>query len=127
MSVQLRINHAGRLYDNGRSLPQFIRERVLDLHHEGVSQRHRTRTKSKSALRPKRYSRLRCYKLLLSAYEKSQRVLHSNTKCHRVYRERNETEIVIYEACSRISQENSISYFRQCGYLLNVEDPEKNV
>ena len=39
MSVQLRINHAGGLYDNGRSLPQFIRERVLDLHHEGVSQR----------------------------------------------------------------------------------------
>ena len=39
MSVQLRINHAGGLYDNGRSLPQFIRERVLDLHHEGISQR----------------------------------------------------------------------------------------
>ena len=39
MSVQLRINHTGGLYDNGRSLPQFIRERVLDLHHEGVSQR----------------------------------------------------------------------------------------
>ena len=39
MSVQLRINHAGGLYDNGRSLPQFICERVLDLHHEGISQR----------------------------------------------------------------------------------------
>lgn len=39
MSVKLRINHAGGPYDNGRSLPPFIRERVLDLHHEGVSQR----------------------------------------------------------------------------------------
>ena len=39
MSVQSRINHAGGLYDNGQSLPQFIRERVLDLHQEGISQR----------------------------------------------------------------------------------------
>lgn len=39
MSVQLRINQSGGLYDNGRNLPQFIRERVLDLHHAGFSQR----------------------------------------------------------------------------------------
>ena len=39
MSVQLRINQAGGLYDSGSSLPQFIRERVSDFHHEGVSQR----------------------------------------------------------------------------------------
>lgn len=39
MSVQLRINQSGGLYDNGRNLPQFIRERVLDLHHAGLSQR----------------------------------------------------------------------------------------
>ena len=30
----------------------------------------------------------------------------------------NETEIAIYEACSRISRQNSISYFRHCGYLM---------
>ncbi|XP_078357255.1 uncharacterized protein LOC144642138 [Oculina patagonica] len=39
MSVQLRINQSGGLYDSGRNLPQFIRERVLDLHHAGFSQR----------------------------------------------------------------------------------------
>lgn len=39
LSVQLRINQSGGLYDNGRYLPQFIRERVLDLAHEGMSQR----------------------------------------------------------------------------------------
>ena len=37
--VQLRINQAGGLFDNGRRLPNFVRERVLDLHHDGVSQR----------------------------------------------------------------------------------------
>ena len=37
--VQLRINQAGGLFDNGRRLPNFVRERVLDLHHGGVSQR----------------------------------------------------------------------------------------
>ena len=30
----------------------------------------------------------------------------------------NETEIAIYEACSRISPQNSVSYFRHCGYLV---------
>ena len=39
MSVQLRVNRAGGLFDNGRNLPHFIRERVLDLHHNGASQR----------------------------------------------------------------------------------------
>ena len=39
MSVQLRINQSGGLYDNGRGLPQFYRERVLDLYHQGFSQR----------------------------------------------------------------------------------------
>ena len=39
MSVQLKINQSGGLYDHGRDLPRYIRDRVLDLHHEGVSQR----------------------------------------------------------------------------------------
>ena len=39
MSVHLRINQAGGLFDNGRRSPNFVRERVLDLHHDGVSQR----------------------------------------------------------------------------------------
>jgi len=30
----------------------------------------------------------------------------------------NESEIAIYEACSRISPQNSVSYFRHCGYLV---------
>ena len=39
MSVQLRVNQAGGLFDNGRRLPNFVHERVLDLLHDGVSQR----------------------------------------------------------------------------------------
>ena len=39
MFVQLSINQAGGLFDNGRRLPIYVRERVLDLHHDGVSQR----------------------------------------------------------------------------------------
>ena len=36
MSAQLRINQAGGLFDNGRRLPNFVRERVLDLHYDGA-------------------------------------------------------------------------------------------
>ena len=36
-SIQLRLNQLGGIYDNGRRLSQLLRERVLDLHHEGMS------------------------------------------------------------------------------------------
>ena len=39
MSMQLRISQAGGLFDNNRRLPNFVREMVLDLHYDGVSQR----------------------------------------------------------------------------------------
>ena len=35
--VQLRLNRLGGIYDNGRRLSQLLRERVLDLHHDGMS------------------------------------------------------------------------------------------
>ena len=35
----LRINRQQRNYDNGRALPQIYRERILDLYHQGFSQR----------------------------------------------------------------------------------------
>lgn len=35
MSVQLRINQFGGLYDNSRNFPFFVRERVLDLNNFG--------------------------------------------------------------------------------------------
>ena len=36
-SIQLRLNRLGDIHDNGRRLSQLLRERVLDLHHEGMS------------------------------------------------------------------------------------------
>ena len=38
-NVQLRLNQKGGFYDNGRSLSICHRERVLDLHHDGNSER----------------------------------------------------------------------------------------
>ena len=38
-NVQLRLNRHGGCYDSGRSYPDVIRERVLDLAHAGTSQR----------------------------------------------------------------------------------------
>ena len=35
--IQLRLNRLGGIYDNGRRLSQLLRERVLDLHHDGMS------------------------------------------------------------------------------------------
>ena len=35
----LRINRQQGVYDNGRALPQIYRERILDLYHQGFSQR----------------------------------------------------------------------------------------
>ena len=37
--VQLRQNINGGIYDNGRSLPTMYRDRILDLHHDGLSER----------------------------------------------------------------------------------------
>ena len=37
--VQLRQNMNGGIYDNGRSLPTMYRDRILDLHHDGLSER----------------------------------------------------------------------------------------
>ena len=37
--VQLRLNRNGGIYDNGRSLPIMVRDRILDLHHDGNSSR----------------------------------------------------------------------------------------
>ena len=37
--VRLRQNINGGIYDNGRSLPTMYRDRILDLHHEGLSER----------------------------------------------------------------------------------------
>ena len=38
--VQLRQNiNSGGIYDNGRSLPAMYRDTILDLHHEGLSER----------------------------------------------------------------------------------------
>ena len=37
--MKLRNNKAGGLFDNGRNLPHYIPERVLDLHHNRASQR----------------------------------------------------------------------------------------
>lgn len=39
MSVQLRENQNGGIYDNGRRNSRLLRERVLDLNHQGFSQR----------------------------------------------------------------------------------------
>ena len=41
--IQLRQNSSGGIYDNGRSLPTMFRDRILDLHHDGHSERHITR------------------------------------------------------------------------------------
>ena len=35
----LRINRQQGIYDNGRALPQIYQERILDLYHQGFSQR----------------------------------------------------------------------------------------
>ena len=37
--MQLCRNHDGKLYDNGRNYPKLLREEVLDLNHDGMSQR----------------------------------------------------------------------------------------
>ena len=37
-NVQVRLNRDGGIYDNGRRHSQLLRERVLDLHHTGMSQ-----------------------------------------------------------------------------------------
>ncbi|PFX14419.1 Paired box protein Pax-8 [Stylophora pistillata] len=37
--MQLCRNEDGKLYDNGRSYPKLLREGVLDLNHDGMSQR----------------------------------------------------------------------------------------
>ena len=37
-NVQVRLNRDGEIYDNGRRHSQLFRERVLDLHHTGMSQ-----------------------------------------------------------------------------------------
>ena len=36
---KLAVNRQQGIYDNGKFLPQVYRERVLDLHHQGFSQR----------------------------------------------------------------------------------------
>ena len=36
---RLPLNQRHRIYDNGKALPQFYQERVLDLHHQGFAQR----------------------------------------------------------------------------------------
>ena len=38
-NIQLRVNANGGLYDNGRALPSLLRERILDLSHQGLGQR----------------------------------------------------------------------------------------
>ena len=38
-NVQLRVNQKGGIYDNGRAHSNLMRERVLNLHHEGLSER----------------------------------------------------------------------------------------
>ncbi|KAK2568358.1 hypothetical protein P5673_007379, partial [Acropora cervicornis] len=38
-NVQLRLNQSGGFYDNGRALSLCHRERVLDLYHDGNSER----------------------------------------------------------------------------------------
>lgn len=38
-NIQLRVNANGGLYDNGRALPSLVRERILDLNHQGLGQR----------------------------------------------------------------------------------------
>ena len=35
--IQLRLNWVGGIYDCGRRLSQLLRERVLDLHHDGMT------------------------------------------------------------------------------------------
>ena len=37
---KLAVNRQQGIYDNGKFLPQVYRERVLDLRHQGFSQRH---------------------------------------------------------------------------------------
>ena len=36
--IQVRVNKNGGLYDNGRAIPTLIRERILDLSHQGLGQ-----------------------------------------------------------------------------------------
>ena len=38
-NIQLRVNANGGLYDNGRAPPSLVRERILDLNHQGLGQR----------------------------------------------------------------------------------------
>ena len=45
------INNQNGMYDNGRSFPQFYRERILDLHHEGFTQKNISDTVSKRRIR----------------------------------------------------------------------------
>ena len=42
-NIQLRVNANGDLYDNGRALPSLVRERILDLNHQGLGQHAITR------------------------------------------------------------------------------------
>ena len=38
--IQVRVNRNGGLYDiNGRALPTLVRERILDLSHQGLGKR----------------------------------------------------------------------------------------
>ena len=37
--IQVRVNRNGGLYDNGRAIPTLVRERILDLSHQGLGQR----------------------------------------------------------------------------------------
>ena len=39
---KLSVSRQQGIYDNGKALPQGYRERVLDLHHRGLSQRQIT-------------------------------------------------------------------------------------
>lgn len=38
-NIQLRLNTNGGIYDNGRLMPTLVRERILDLNHQGLGQR----------------------------------------------------------------------------------------
>ena len=37
-NIQVRVNRNGGLYDNGRAIPTLVRERILDLSHQGLGQ-----------------------------------------------------------------------------------------
>ena len=80
MSVQLSIIQAGRIFDNGRCLPNFVRERVLDLHHNGVFQR--TIAQQLYASRSFVQNVLRDYDLTLDSTTKTPQRSHcSDSRC----------------------------------------------